>query len=179
VGAYAIKLAKLANIHPIIGVAGASSPFAQSIGADVVIDYRNGAVVQDIQKALEEYAKGHKLLHVYDAISEGESGKHVSEVASEGARITHVLQNTEDYDQSKGFTVVKTTVGDSHNKDVAFKRDFADAYFELFSRWLGDGRLTAHPYEVVGGLDTVLDGLKRLKEGKVSAKKLLFKVADK
>ncbi|KAH6910011.1 NADPH2:quinone reductase [Coprinopsis sp. MPI-PUGE-AT-0042] len=164
VSAYAIKFAQLANIHPIIGVAGSGGDFAKSIGADVI--------------ALQEHAKGEKLLHVYDAISEGETGKHISEVASEGAYITHVLQNADDYDKKKNFTVIRTTVGDSHNKESDYKRDFATAYFRLFSRWLADGRLKAHPHEVAGGLDDVVDGLKRLKEGKVSAKKLVFKVAD-
>ncbi|KAH6903806.1 chaperonin 10-like protein [Coprinopsis sp. MPI-PUGE-AT-0042] len=178
VGAYAIKFAQLANIHPIIGVAGSGGDFAKSIGADVIVDYRKGNVVADIQKALQEHAKGEKLLHVYDAISEGETGKHINEVASEGAYITHVLQNADDYDKKKNFTVIRTTVGDSHNKESDYKRDFATAYFRLFSRWLADGRLKAHPHEVAGGLDDVVDGLKRLKEGKVSAKKLVFKVAD-
>ena len=180
VGAFAIKLAKIANIHPIIGVAGSGSDFAKSIGADAVVDYRNNNVVQDIKNALQEHAKGEKLLHVFDAISEGGSGKHIVEVADSGATITYVLQNAADYEsKEKKFNLIRTYVGDSHSKEDDSRRDFAFAYFRLISRWLGDGRLQAHPYEVVpGGLDGVIEGLKQLKEGKVSAKKLVFKVAQ-
>ncbi len=56
VGAYAIKLAILMNIHPLICVAGNGIPFVQSlIGLDdVVVDYRQGhdAVVQGMKNAL-------------------------------------------------------------------------------------------------------------------------------
>jgi NADPH:quinone reductase-like Zn-dependent oxidoreductase len=177
VGAYAIKLAKLANIHPIIGVAGSGGDFAKSIGCDVIVDHRKGQVVEDIKKALSEHAPGRKLLHVYDAISEQPSGEHVNAVADQGATVTHVLMNTKDYDSEK-FTVIRTMVGDSHGEDAS-RRDFAYAYYRLFGKWMKEGRFAPHPYEVVpGGLEAVVGGLMRLKEGKVSAKKLIFKVAD-
>lgn len=177
VGAYAIKFAKLANIHPIIGVAGSGGDFAKSIGCDVIVDYRKGNVVDDIKKALKEHANGQKLLRVYDAISEHGSGDHINAVADQGAIVTHVLMNEKDYDANK-FTVIRTMVGDSHGKE-AYRRDFAYTYFRLFGKWLKEGRLQAHPYEVVpGGLEGVESGLLQLKEGKVSAKKLLFKIAD-
>ncbi|KAJ9123656.1 hypothetical protein QFC24_003427 [Naganishia onofrii] len=177
VGAYAIKFAKLANIHPIIGVAGSGGDFAKSIGCDVIVDYRKGNVVEDIKKALKEHANGQKLLRVYDAISEHGSGDHINAVADQGAIVTHVLMNEKDYDSNK-FTVIRTMVGDSHGKE-AYRRDFAYTYFRLFGKWLKEGRLQAHPFEVVpGGLEGVESGLLQLKEGKVSAKKLLFKIAD-
>ncbi|KAJ9100735.1 hypothetical protein QFC19_005474 [Naganishia cerealis] len=177
VGAYAIKFAKLANIHPIIGVAGSGGEFAKSIGCDVIVDYRNGNVVEDIKKALKEHANGQKLLHVYDAISEHGSGDHINAVTDQGAIVTHVLQNEGDYDSSK-FKIIRTMVGDSHGQE-AYRRDFAYTYFRLFSKWLKEGRMQAHPHEVVpGGLEGVADGLLQLKNGEVSAKKLLFKISD-
>ncbi|GHJ85931.1 hypothetical protein NliqN6_2333 [Naganishia liquefaciens] len=177
VGAFAIKLAKLANIHPIIGVAGSGGDFAKSIGCDVIVDYRKGNVAEDIKSALREHASGKQLLHVYDAISEHGSGEHINAVADQGAIVTHVLQNEKDYDSSK-FTVIRTMVGDSHGKD-AYRQDFAYAYYRLMSKWMKEGRFKPHPYEVVsGGLEAVVGGLMQLKEGKVSAKKLLFKVSD-
>lgn len=177
VGAFAIKLAKLANIHPIIGVAGSGGEFAKSIGCDVIVDYRKGNVAEDIKSALEKHAPGKQLLHVYDAISEHSSGDHINAVADKGAIVTHVLQNEKDYDSSK-FTVIRTMVGDSHGKE-AYRRDFAYAYYRLMSKWIKEGRFKPHPYEVVpGGLEAVVGGLMQLKEGKVSAKKLLFKVSD-
>lgn len=143
----------------------------------MVVDYRNSNVVEDIKRAMSEHAPGQKLLHVYDAISEDPSGSHINAVADEGATITHVLMNTNDYDGDK-FTVIRTLVGDAHGEDAS-RRDFAYAYFRLIGQWMKQGRFQPHPYEVVpGGLKAVVDGLMQLKEGKVSAKKLLFKVAE-
>lgn len=40
VGAYVVQLAKLAG-YTVVGVAGSSSEYAKSLGADAVVDYRN------------------------------------------------------------------------------------------------------------------------------------------
>ncbi len=40
VGAYCVQLAKLAGLF-VIGVAGSSKEYAKSLGADIVIDYRD------------------------------------------------------------------------------------------------------------------------------------------
>ena len=39
VGAYVVQLAKLAGYF-VVGVAGSSADYAKSVGADVVVDYR-------------------------------------------------------------------------------------------------------------------------------------------
>lgn len=39
VGAYAVQLAKRAGLF-IIGVAGSSKDYAKSLGADIIVDYR-------------------------------------------------------------------------------------------------------------------------------------------
>ena len=66
-GAFAAQLAKLSNLHPIIGVAGKSAKLANSL-CDYVVDYRDGedAVVKGIQDVLKKEGLGDKLKHVYD-----------------------------------------------------------------------------------------------------------------
>ena len=60
VGAYAVKLAQLSNIHPIIAVAGRGQRFVEGLitpnKGDTFIDYRNGdeAVVSGIKAALKQ-----------------------------------------------------------------------------------------------------------------------------
>jgi NADPH2:quinone reductase len=173
VGAFAIKLAKLANIHPIIGVAGSGSDFAKQVGADFVVDRRKGKIVEDIKEILG----GRKLLHAFDAISEGESAAHISAVLSQGGLATTVLPG-HDKNYAEHVKVVPEMVGEAHT-GTAYQQDLAYAFCRLFTRWLADGRFTAHPYEVVaGGLEGVVSGLQRLQKGEVSSKKLVFRVAD-
>lgn len=170
VGAFAIKLARLANIHPIIGVAGAGGDFAKSIGADIIVDRRKGRIVEDIKEALA----GKELLYAYDAVSEGESGKHISAVLAKGGASTTVLP-IDTYAES--VDVRRTMVGDAHTGSEA-QKDMAYTFCRLFTRWLAEGRFTPHPYEVIeGGLDGIEKGLRMLQAGEVSAKKVIFKIA--
>ena len=59
VGGYAIKLAKLSNIHPIIAVADAGTPFVEDLidrsKGDSIVDYRKGdrAVTEGIKDAVK------------------------------------------------------------------------------------------------------------------------------
>jgi NADPH2:quinone reductase len=178
VGAFTIQLAKLAGIHPIIGVAGSGGGLAKEVGVDILIDRREGKVVEDIKAALG----GKELKFVYDAISEGDSILNIKELLKDtgtrGAVVTHVLPVEGGAYGGEGVKAVRTMVGDSHDgTDV--EKDLAYTYMRLFSRWLADGRFVPHPYEVVpGGLDGVEDGLRRLQSGEVSAKKLVFRISE-
>lgn len=172
IGAYAVKLAKLANIHPIIGVAGAGSEFAKSIGCDIVVDHRNGDVVQGIKSAL----KGRKLMHAFDAVSEDTSAKHCFEVLSDGGAHAHFLPRN--VEPPRGIQCGQTNVFCSQT-GTPEQQDIATTFVRLLTKWLVEGRITAHPYDVVpGGLAGVQDALTRLYEGKVSSKKLVFRIAD-
>jgi NADPH2:quinone reductase len=173
VGCFAIQLAKLAGIYPIIGIAGSGIALAEELGADVIVDRRNGQVVEDVKKALG----GKTLLHVFDAISEGDSIDHITKIleGTKGAKATWVLP-VESY--GKDVETTRTNVGFSHEGSIV-EQDLAYVYMRLFSRCLQDGRIKAHPFEVVpGGLNGVQEGLRRLQKGEVSAKKLVFRVAD-
>jgi hypothetical protein len=60
-------------------------------------------------------------------------------------------------------------------EDYAFTVKFA----AVTEKMLAEGRLKPHRFEVrPGGLDGVLDGLKDMKEGKISGKKVVYKVID-
>jgi NADPH:quinone reductase len=72
VGAFALQFAKLSRLNPIVTVAGNGIDFVRSLNAaDVIIDYREGNVAENVKKAL----KGEKLRHVFDAISSGDTWK--------------------------------------------------------------------------------------------------------
>lgn len=173
VGAFAIKLAKLANIHPIIGVAGAGSDFAKEIGCDIVVDRRKGQVVEDIKAALG----GKQLLYALDAVSEGDSIPHIAQVLAPAGKVTVFLPPTEENAQL-GINIIRSMVGDAHTGSE-YQKDLAYTYYRLASKWLQEGRLQPHPFEVVpGGLRGVEEGLHRLQKGEVSSKKLVFRVGE-
>ncbi|EKG12906.1 Alcohol dehydrogenase superfamily zinc-containing [Macrophomina phaseolina MS6] len=185
VGAFAIKLARLSNIHPIIGVAGRGIPYAESLidkaKGDVIIDYRNGneAVVSGIKDALKNAGASH-IYHAFDAVSDNGSHNDVVAVLAPEGRVTYVfpLEHT----APPGFSYPKTY------KSAEFS-NVADAYGKhrqegfIYLRWLFrmamEGKFAPHPHEVVpGGLAGVSQALQNLKAGKASAIKYAFKVPD-
>jgi NADPH2:quinone reductase len=189
VGAFAIKLAKQSNIHPIIAIAGKSSDFVEKLidrsKGDTIVDYRKGddAVVEGIKQALG----GEKLLHAYDATAEDPTGMNISKVLGENGIVTAVLPNVKVAD---GVDLRQTMVGSVHQPEpaptgAAFKEralgdaEFGSIFFPLFTRGLAHGWFTPHPYEVVpGGLEGVKTALDNLAAGKASAVKYVLRIAD-
>ncbi|KAF3906792.1 Zeta-crystallin [Arthrobotrys entomopaga] len=202
VGAFTIKLARLSNIHPIIGVVGRGKDFAEKLidrsKGDELVDYRNGneALVNGILAALKKNGF-EKADYVFDTVSEHGSVVNSLAVLSEKGLITGVLPlnldpKAKDLDP-KSIPWKMTSVG------YAFETEWDDGTEEkklglppstagrelsyVFMRWavrgLNEGWFTGHPYEVVkGGLRGVEDGLRRLKEGKTSAVKFVARIAE-
>lgn len=177
VGAYAIKLAQRANIHPIIAVAGRGIPFVETLidrsKGDTIIDYRNGddAVVSGMKDAL----KGAKLEYAFDAVSEKGSFINICKVLEPRGKITLVLPGKDYSGIPESVQQSTTMVGAAHDD----AKDFAYVYFRYMARGLGEGWFKTHPAEVVpGGLEGVQKALTNLKEGKASAVKYVFRIAD-
>ena len=62
---------------------------------------------------------------------------------------------------------------------VLGSKEFAYVFSRLFSKGLQDGWFTPHPYEVVlGSLNGVGEGLSTLMNGKASAVKYVYRIAD-
>jgi NADPH2:quinone reductase len=193
-GAYAIKLAQLSNIHPIIAVAGRAQGFVEKLidrsKGDTIIDYRKGdsAVVSGIQDALKKTGVT-EVKYAFDAVSEHNSFQNISQVlAKQGSKITLVLPG-KDYSAIPEYIEKSTTaVGSVHMNPPEDKvkvgikiggREFGYVFFRLFSRGLQEGWFTAHPHEVIpGGLNGVEKGLSNLKGGVNSATKYVFKIED-
>jgi NADPH:quinone reductase-like Zn-dependent oxidoreductase len=181
-GAFAAQLAKLSNLHPIIGVAGNAAEFANTL-CDYVVDYRKGedAAVKCIQDALKKEGLSDKLKYVYDGISENGSHEIIARVIDpSGGLVSHLLPparfaRTKDFAYPEGVTSIVTSVGQSHDK----QKDFAYVGFRYFARAMEDGRFKGHPYEVLpNGLESVATGLQNLKEGKASGIKYVYRIAE-
>ena len=195
VGSFAIQLAQLSNIHPLICIAGNGISHVESLisaeRGDVVLDYRvgNKQLVQDLKDVVKK--AGGKVEYAADFISEHNSYQNICQVlAPDTGRITLILPGRE-YPEipesiEKSITFVGAAHKDTDSEPVQQKtgsrtgnQEFAYVMFRFFGRGLQEGWSKGHPYEVVPeGLGGVEGALRRLKEGKVSARKLVFRVEE-
>jgi hypothetical protein len=110
----------------------------------------------------------------------GESSKKVlTEIVAPSGAINIVLPS--DWDTGNA-TKSRTMVGCVHNWDKGADGDFRDLGL-VTCRWIAkawqEGNFSGHPYEVrPGGLQGVEKALKDLKDGKNSASKYVFRIAD-
>jgi len=190
VGCYAIQLARRANIHPLILIAGKGASYVETLidrsKGDTIVDYHGGpeAVISGIKGALQAQNLGtHDCRYAFDVISGNESWKPLLEVIKPNgsdAAITLLLPYPVDT-FPEGVQHSRTGVGGCHSqKDTRdWDQDLAYVFFRLFARGLQDGWLRGHPWEVrLGGLDGVEAALRDLKEGKNSAKKYVFRISE-
>jgi NADPH2:quinone reductase len=194
VGAFAIKLATLSNIHPIIGVAGRGIPYVESLidrsKGDTIIDYRKGN--DEVIKGLQSALGGEKLGYAFDAVSDHGSYQNLMKVMdlSKG-RISLVLARKKYEGIPDDFAKFFTQVGRVHAstypgikgekklEGLLGDQDFGAIMYKFFERGLSNGWFKGHPYEVVpGGIGGVEKGLTDLKAGKASAIKFVFRIDE-
>jgi NADPH:quinone reductase-like Zn-dependent oxidoreductase len=182
VGAFALQLAKLSNVGPIITVAGSGIDFVKSLNAaDHIIDYRTGDVVQKIIEA----AGSAKIKLAFDSISDPRSYEPISEVlAALGGGTINMVDPISDKNWKFPDNVKRTAtmVGSSHgdtwgmvsDAQAQVDPDFAYWFYRYLSRLLAEGKIKPHPVEVLpGGLNGIVAGVQALFDRKVSAKKLV------
>jgi len=195
VGAFAVKLATLSNIHPIICVAGRGTGYVESLidrsKGDTIVDYRKGdsEVVNGLQHAL---GSSEKLGYAFDAVSDKGSYQNLMKVMdiSKG-KITLVLARKKYEGIPPAFDKSFTQVGKVHSErypgikgekklsGLLGDQDFGAIMYKFFERGLMKGWLRGHPHEVVpGGLGGVQTGLQNLKAGNASALKYVFRIDE-
>jgi NADPH2:quinone reductase len=185
VGSYAIKFARNSNIHPIIAVAGKGTHYVKTLlsqsEGDVVIDYRNGPdeTIKQIRSHLKNGDYG-QVRHGLDPGIGEPSQKVLTEIVTPDGEINLVLPS--DWDAGSA-TKTSTSVGIVHNQDNgAYGADGTDLGL-VTCRWISRawqaGTFKGHPFEVrPGGLEGVGQALQDLKDGKQSAVKYVFRIAD-
>lgn len=152
-------------------------PLLDRSKGDTIVDYRRGgdAVVHDIQAALG----GSELEYAFDAVSEKGSPENLARVLSPTkGKVTFVLPG-KTYEQfGAGVQTSITRVGDVHGSPDDL-REFGYVFFRYIAKGLAEKWFRAQPQEVVaGGLEGVQTGLENLREGRASAVKYIFRVAD-
>jgi NADPH:quinone reductase-like Zn-dependent oxidoreductase len=183
VGAFAAKYARISGLGPIVGVAGRNKELAKKL-ADYVVDYRNGedALVAAVEEALVKEGLGSKVPYVFDAISEdGSLEATLRFLDLNGGTVGVVLppalfaRDGENFKYPPGVNAVNSALPMIHS----VHKDFGYIWSRHMGRILADGRLKAHPHEVVpGGLGGVLTGLQKLKDGNASGVKYVFRIEE-
>jgi len=192
VGSFAIQMAVQSNIHPLICVAGRGMSHVEKLidkkKGDVVLDYRKGddKLVQDLKAAVQQ--AGASVEHAFDCVSEHNSYQNICEVLDhKSGQITLILPGKDYSAIPESVTQTITYVGHAHGDKewqekagtLVGNEDFAYTFFRYFARGLDKGYFKPHPYEVVpGGLGGLETGLQNLRDGKASAIKYVFRLAD-
>lgn len=177
VGSYVLQFASRSNIHPIIAVAGRAQKHVESFidrsKGDTIVDYREGN--EGVVKGIKEALKGATLHYAYDAVSEKGSYQNIAQVLDPHGKITLVLPFNKYEEIPPTVNKSVTLVGDVHGP----YKDLGYVYCRYITRGLEEGWFKPQPQEVVpGGLGGVQTGLQNLKDGKASAVKYIFKIAD-
>ncbi|KAE8320743.1 chaperonin 10-like protein [Aspergillus sergii] len=193
-GAFAIKLAAAANIHPIITVGSKRSefikPFLDESKGDILIDYTayptDEELIKAIQKALMNGgAPDGRCWKVFDTVSEDETIRLITkaiagppDASGRKPKLTNILLKTEVADSDPSVDIVISKVGQVHSEDENDKL-IGVTWSAAFARGLREGWLTGHPYTMgENGLEGLSLGLKSLKDGKIRAQKFLTRLNE-
>jgi NADPH:quinone reductase-like Zn-dependent oxidoreductase len=188
VGQYAIQLIKLAGLFVIATGSKRNHQLLKELGADAVVDYRDGDWIAQIRKLSDD-----GLEYAFDTISEVETTKAVAEALSptKGGHVICILpRKTEELgpDANPKVKIQSTIVysvferalsygafdncGQATPQDKAFWRK----YLSLLPEYLESGKIKPNPAKEFGGISDILTGFKHQQEGKVSAEKLVYKI---
>ena len=197
-GAFAVKLARLSNIHPIIAIGGASSkdllPLLDAKRGDAFVDYRVGP--EKMKAEVREALKGLKVRHAFDAISSRGTWVPISQLLDpESSSKLSVVSGANKYDEAEipgGVEIIYTYVGTVHEgaykptmpkqpkdvDDVKNDIEFGAVWFRYVGRLLAQGKFQGHPFEVVpGGLRGVELGLRSIQSG-AKGKKFVYRIEE-
>lgn len=160
----------------------------KSLGADAVFDYNSATVGADIRKHT-----GNKLYYAFDCIAEGKSAQICadalsdaqSDVAKKPVYSALLFCDFPRKDVEAKYTLAYTTFGEAFTKSFgpgnfpASREDyeFGRMFWKLTEELLAKGKFKVHNLDVrTSGLEGVLEGLEELRQGKVSGKKLVYKL---
>lgn len=191
VGAFAVKLASLANLHPIIAIAGQSGDVVKSIldpkKGDMFLDYRQGPekLIQRIQSTPGD------IHFAFDAVCGAGTSELLCQVLypensflgrslhlEEG--VTKIPQNIDcQIAFAPGLWEPNDPDGpDGENSPNIGPRAFATVVFAYLTFALENELVRGHPYEVLpNGLEGLSDGLKALKAAKNKGVKYVCEIA--
>ncbi|RDX46877.1 GroES-like protein [Lentinus brumalis] len=184
VGQCAVQLAHLAGYKVVSTASPRNHELVKSLGADTVFDYRDPEVVSKIKQATGDAVK-----HVLDTISEGDSQRISAEsLGPQGGKVIVLLkpqpEATSRKDVKLQHTLLYTVLG--REFDYGPGADYPVApedrahmvqFLKKIPKFIEDGSIK--PLKVrlwEGGLNAIPEGLQYMREGKVSAEKIVYRI---
>lgn len=158
--------------------------YVKELGAVAAFDYRDPASVQK----LKTEAQGLKL--AWDTVSTADSAEFCMQTLDKGPNVKYGCVSFPAVEISRSdisnigilmYSVFGQAVEKKGIKFQASSEDFefTKEFMALTESLLASGQLRPHTEDVgQGGLEGVLDGLKRLEKGEVSGKKLVYRVSE-
>ncbi|KAF2186056.1 putative ToxD-like zinc binding oxidoreductase [Zopfia rhizophila CBS 207.26] len=177
VGLFAIQLAKKAGCTIVTTASPHSFDLVKSYGADNVFDYRASNAVQEITKTFPD------ITRAIDCFSEGDSIHFCAQVLkSKGGKVITLLDTQlktpgVEVQMIMSFQLLgrafawSPPIGPNYPASTSDREALAHFYASLFSL---AQELKAPPVTLLeGGFEGILEGLDRLRTGKVSGSKLV------
>jgi NADPH:quinone reductase-like Zn-dependent oxidoreductase len=203
VGLFAVQFAKILGYKTVAVCSPHNFDLVKSYGADEVVDYHNEEeAIAQIKKITNGVVK-----IGMDTISEGKSFEiSCKSFAEGGGRLNAILWPTDEQRIRKDVEIEttlmytffgKVSLRDLHTQSMewlahlqaftSLGRDWpavpedeafgADAYARS-ADMIKKYNIRANPIDHRNGLDAIVDGLEHMKQGKVSGKKLIYKIAQ-
>jgi NADPH:quinone reductase-like Zn-dependent oxidoreductase len=185
-GSLAIQYARLSGCTQIITTCSPRNfDFVKSLGAHVALDYRDPGCAKKIRELTND-----SLAHVLDCITSDESvALCQAAVGSKGGTIAYLLRANkhERTDVQAKYPLGYTVIGEGFSSSwmkaefpaSAEDFEFGKVFWQLSEKLFAEGKLRVHPPQVEeGGLYGVFDGFQKMREGKVSGVKLVYRVED-
>lgn len=166
---------------PIATCSPKNFSLAKSFGAEHVFDYSDPETANVIRKLT-----GNKLRHALDCITDKDSvalcyaaigrmgGKYASlELCPEELQTRKAVQAKFVYALEIFGQLISLGKGyDSEGSAELY--EFAVSWYKVFQGLMDDGKLRAHPMQLLeGGFEAIMEGIKLLRTGSVSGKKLV------
>ncbi|KAI1617390.1 putative zinc-binding oxidoreductase ToxD [Exophiala viscosa] len=183
-GALGIQYARLSGYSVVTTCSPQNFEYVKFLGASEAFDYKDANVGASIRKLTKD---GLKLS--WDIISNEDSAKVCAAALSSdptGCRYASFLSNRSPRDDVESVGTNMYTVWGEYFKSGSLEYpanqadfDWAKGFMELAEKLLAAGRLKAHRIAIKdGGLNGVLQGLNDMKSNRVSAEKLVYRVAE-
>ncbi|RPD66607.1 GroES-like protein [Lentinus tigrinus ALCF2SS1-7] len=182
-GLSAIQLARLSGYKTVTTASSRNHELLKSLGADVTIDYREPDLVSKIKQAT-----GDSVKYALDTIGDDETKRvTVQAIAPSGGNIiglnpmqTNEIERKEvTFHTMSLYTVYgyPISIGSIQIPVVPEDKVHMAAFLKKLPQLVRDGAVKPLPIKSwEGGLEAVQDGLQYMREGKVSAEKIVYLV---
>lgn len=154
----------------------------KALGAEEVFDYKDPFCGEKIRSYTND-----SLTLALDCIAEGDSPSICcAAISAKGGSISYLLVASHSRtDVENKYAAGYTVVGEAFDKmgrhwdSKPEDFEYAKRFIEVTQKLVDEGKLAVHP-KTVGrdGLVGVFDGLEKLRKGKVSGKKLVYRVEE-